>query len=261
MLHIWGDNSLYNKQRKNTKNNNQNGDDDMAEERQNKVGKMNQGKKEEFQCKVNKGRSAVAIHQVGHALVRQLVGNAFSEEVITIARRNEQEYKPNTKKQLLNQIKVLLGAYVAEELFYGDDISVDVLSDIQSAIKYAEGIITASGMSNVISPITIKIMRTKSIGDERMYIFSGDFSKEVDNEIYSLLNEQLVITRRLLDGHKNEIATLAKFLFENETVTGEEFKAKYESINKKPRKIRCSPKEIKALKAHKIHVKKRGEFK
>ena len=70
-----------------------------------------------------------------------------------------------------------------------------------------------------------------------------------------------MITRRLLDGHKNEIATLAKFLFENETVTGEEFKAKYESINKKPRKIRCSPKEIKALKAHKIHVKKRGEFK
>lgn len=203
-----------------------------------KIGELRRERKEEeFQLDANEGSSAIAIHEVGHALASVLLnpeGEPF-EKVTVIGRgnlggyveHNSQEGFLNTKKKLLNQIKISLGGRVAEEMFYGDDISVGAARDIQQVTWYAENMLMMYGMDESIGPMATKRITGNYLGSKSEYTSSEMYRYEVDKAIRDLLKEQMTSTRALLELHKEMIEKLAKFVFEQETVTGKEFLDKY----------------------------------
>jgi cell division protease FtsH len=204
-----------------------------------KIGEINYTIKEkEFSVQENEGSSAVAIHEVGHALVSILSG--FSPfEKITIISRGEalgyvdqnRQFHPKTKSQFLKQIRICLGGRVAEELFYGENISTGAVTDIQQATKIAENMIALYGMSEVIGPMALKYNYRTYLGDTNEFICSDEFRFEMDKAIRNLLREQMGITRNLLEMYKSEIEKMAKHVFIKETVTGEEFEEEYKKIS------------------------------
>lgn len=206
-----------------------------------RVGEVNRQEKDEtFQVETNKGCSATAIHEVGHALVSILTGFDCFEKISVIPRGHALGYVThnsktvlNTKRQFLDRIKVCLGGRVAEEIFYGDDISTGAVEDIQNATRYAEDMLTLYGMSDRIGPMAAKEYKNNYLGSSRDYTCSDAFRHEIDDEIRRLLSEQMSLTRDMLVKHKELIKALAEYIFREETVTGEKFKKKYESLLKK----------------------------
>jgi cell division protease FtsH len=205
-----------------------------------KVGEINsENREKEFQTQINDGCSSVAIHEVGHALVSVLLEIDPFEKITIISRGDALGYvspssksKLNTKRKFLNQIKVCLGGRVAEELFYGDDISTGAVVDIQQATKYAENMLTLYGMSDLIGPMAVKIDTTNYLESKSVYTCSDTFRYEIDDAIRKLLSEQMSITRNMLERYKDIIEKLAEYIFKEETVTGDDFIKKYKEIIK-----------------------------
>ena len=205
-----------------------------------KIGELNStGKEKEFQSTDNIGCSAVAIHEVGHALVSVLLGLKPFERITIISRGNVLGYvspsnknELRTKKDFLNQIRVCLGGRVAEEVFYQDNISTGAVQDIQQATKLAKNMITLFGMSDTIGMMALQTNEKNYLGEDTKYICSDAFRYEADDAIRKLLAEQLSITRNMLESHKKEIESMAQYVFDEETVTGDDFFKKYQNIIK-----------------------------
>lgn len=193
----------------------------------------------EFSYKENKGCSAVAIHEVGHAMVCLLQDMEPFEKITIMPRGNALGYViPSsnnslwTKKDYINQIRVFMGGRVAEELFYGDDISVGAAQDIQSATKLAEDMVAIYGMSEKIGIMAVKNDSTNFLGSNSRYDCSETFRYDVDLEVRNLLRTQLEIVREELKKQKDIIEKMAEIVYGKETMTGEEFKKEFENINK-----------------------------
>ena len=193
----------------------------------------------EFSFEENKGCSAVAIHEVGHAMVCLLQDMEPFEKITIMPRGNALGYViPSsnnslwTKKDYLNQIRVFMGGRVAEELFYGDDISVGAAQDIQSATKLAEDMVAIYGMSEKIGIMAVKNDSTNFLGSDSRYDCSETFRYDVELEVRNLLRTQLEIVREELKKQKDIIEKMAKKVYDKETMTGEEFKKEFENINK-----------------------------
>lgn len=205
-----------------------------------RIGELVEGRKEaDFQDSENKGSSAVAIHEVGHGLVSILLGLEPFERITIISRGDALGYvSPSrknvlrTKTDYLKQIKVCLGGRIAEEIFYGEDISIGAVQDIQNATKYAEDMVMLFGMSDEIGPMAIKAYRKNYLGNEQSYRCSSEFLCKAEDEVNKILKKQLEETKELLQNQKYMIGRLAKYVFEKETLTGSEFKEEYERIDK-----------------------------
>lgn len=203
-----------------------------------RIGELVEGSKEDvFQDSKNTGSSAVAIHEVGHALVSILLGMEPFEKITIISRGDALGYVApsrkntlRTKNDFLKKIKVCLGGRIAEEIFYGDDISMGAVQDIQNATTYAEDMVMLYGMSEEIGPMAIKEYRNNYLGNKNAYRCSEEFVSKAEEEINRILKTQLIETRGILKSQKNIISKLAKYVFEQETLTGAEFKKEYERI-------------------------------
>ena len=203
-----------------------------------RVGELSaKGKEDKFQTEENDGSSAVAIHEVGHALVSVLQGVEPFDKVTVISRGDALGYvshnvdtKINTKRKILSHIKICLGGRIAEEMFYGDDISIGAVSDICQATSLAEDMVTMYGMSEDIGPMAIKRNNYGYLGDSSTYTCSDGYRANIEEEVNKILRDQMKLTRELLKDKKELIATLAEYIFDNEVVTGQEFVEKYKEL-------------------------------
>lgn len=204
---------------------------------------------DEFSVEENKGCSAVAIHEVGHAMVCLLQGMEPFEKITILPRGNALGYvTPSsnnslwTKQDYLNQIRALMGGRVAEELFYGeDDISVGAAQDIQSATKLAENMVAIFGMSEKIGVMSVKNDTSNFLGSVSKYECSESFRYDVEIEVRNLLRTQLEIVREELKKQKDIIKEMAEVVYGVETMSGDEFKEKY---NEKRKEIEESSKKL-----------------
>lgn len=202
------------------------------------IGELNYlGKEPQFQVDKNEGCSAVAIHEVGHAMVSIRSGLEPFESITIISRGDTLGYvSPNseanlrTKKDFINQIRVCLGGRVAEEMFYGDNISTGAVQDIQQATRYARDMITLFGMSDVMGMMALQTNEKSYLGENSSYSCSDSFRYEVDDAIRKLLSEQMSITRNMLENQKEQIREMAEYIFDKETATGKDFCDKYKEI-------------------------------
>ncbi len=202
-----------------------------------------------FSVEENKGCSAVAIHEVGHAMVCLLQGMEPFEKITILPRGNALGYvTPSsnnslwTKQDYLNQIRALMGGRVAEELFYGeDDISVGAAQDIQSATKLAENMVAIFGMSEKIGVMSVKSDTSNFLGSVSKFECSESFRYDVEIEVRNLLRTQLEIVREELKKQKDIIKEMAETVYGVETMSGDDFKKEY---NKKRKEIEESSKEL-----------------
>lgn len=202
-----------------------------------------------FSVEENKGCSAVAIHEVGHAMVCLLQGMEPFEKITILPRGNALGYvTPSsnnslwTKQDYLNQIRALMGGRVAEELFYGeDDISVGAAQDIQSATKLAENMVAIFGMSEKIGVMSVKNDTSNFLGSVSKYECSESFRYDVEIEVRNLLRTQLEIVREELKKQKDIIKEMAEAVYGVETMSGDDFKKKY---NEKRKEIEESSKKL-----------------
>lgn len=205
------------------------------------LGEVNSTKREaEFNIKENNGKaSSTAIHEVGHALIAILNGEKPFEKITVVPRGNYLGYvRPNldekvmTKRQFLNSIRCSLGGRVAEELFYGEDISVGASQDIQDATWRAKNMVSLFGMSDEIGPMALMESNRSYIdGYSEKYTCSEAFREKLDQEVLRIIKEQLEETRRLLLPRKQLIEELSRAVFEHETMSGEEFMELYKRLS------------------------------
>lgn len=202
-----------------------------------------------FSVEENKGCSAVAIHEVGHAMVCLLQGMEPFEKITILPRGNALGYVTQssnnslwTKQDYLNQIRALMGGRVAEELFYGeDDISVGAAQDIQSATKLAENMVAIFGMSEKIGVMSVKSDASNFLGSVSKFECSESFRYDVEIEVRNLLRTQLEIVREELKKQKDIIKEMAETVYGVETMSGDDFKKEY---NNKRKEIEESSKEL-----------------
>ena len=205
-----------------------------------RIGERKQKEKpEKFSVGENQGCSATAIHEVGHAVMSLLQKMEPFEKITILPRGNALGYvtpstnnRLYTKKDFLNNIRVYMGGRVAEELFYGEDISTGAAQDIQMATELAESMVAKFGMSDVIGMMAVKKDKGNYLGESSEYTCSDAFRYDVENEVRNLLAKQMEIVRIELGRMKDLIQELAKEVFEKETMTGDEFKKLYDEKKK-----------------------------
>lgn len=200
------------------------------------IGSPNPAKKESkfLVDKNNSSCSAVSIHEVGHALVGILCDCEPFEKITTLPRGNalgyvvESRTVPLTKKDYENRIRVAMGGRISEELIYGEEnISAGAVEDIKMATNFARRMVEELGFVDEFKFMAITESHSRHLGVNG-YNCSESFREQSDTAVNELLKRLYQETRRMLADKKTLIITLAKEVFNKETMTGEEFKKFYE---------------------------------
>ncbi len=195
-----------------------------------------------FDPQKNEGESATAIHEVGHALVSIL---EYPEErpfvEITIMPRGDAlgYVKPDssnnhaqTKEKLLKDVRVSLGGRIAEEIFYGrDNVSAGAISDIRKATLIVQRMVEEYGMSDVVGPMAIVATEHTYLGGHRNYICTDEMRTIAEKEEQRILKEQYQITLKMLQEKKKMIEDMARKVFDEKTMSGDEFTEYYKNHN------------------------------
>lgn len=205
------------------------------------IGEARPIKEEEFSVSENnQSRSAVCIHEVGHALVRILCKCRPFEKITSLPRGNTLGYvtmsrdRTLTKKDYENMIRSAMGGRIAEEIVYGkDNISPGAVSDIRKATSYARFMVEKVGFSDEFKFMSFTETTAGHLGQSR-YSCSEAFREQSDQAVSKLLKRLYRETGEMLAGHKDLMIALAEEVFKRD-MTGEEFTALYH----KKRSIFC----------------------
>ncbi len=180
-------------------------------------------------------KKIVAYHEVGHALVAALQSASAPVQKITIIPRTsgalgytmqvEQNDKVLMNKQELeNKIATLTGGRAAEELIF-NEITTGASNDIEQATKLARAMITRFGMSDEFDMVALETVNNQYLGGDTSLACSSDTANEIDKKVVELVKRQHEKAFNLLRDNKNKLDEIAKYLYEKETITGEEFMA------------------------------------
>ncbi len=180
-------------------------------------------------------KKIVAYHEVGHALVAALQSASAPVQKITIIPRTsgalgytmqvEQNDKVLMNKQELeNKIATLTGGRAAEELIF-NEITTGASNDIEQATKLARAMITRFGMSDEFDMVALETVNNQYLGGDTSLACSSDTANEIDKKVVELVKRQHEKAFNLLKDNKNKLDEIAKYLYEKETITGEEFMA------------------------------------
>ena len=175
----------------------------------------------------------VAYHEIGHALVAAKQTNSAPVQKITIIPRTsgalgytmqvEQGDKYLlTKEELENKIATFTGGRVAEELKFGS-ITTGASNDIEQATKLARAMITRYGMSDDFDMVAMETVNNQYLGGDTSLACSADTQAEIDRQVVALIKKQHDKAIKILTDNRDKLDELAKFLYEKETITGEEF--------------------------------------
>ena len=179
-----------------------------------------------------KEKLIVSYHEVGHALVAALQTNSAPVQKITIIPRtsgalgftmqvDEGEKYLMTKEELENKIATFTGGRVAEELVFGD-VTTGASNDIEQATKLARSIITRYGMSE-FGMVAMESLNNVYLGGDTSMSCSQETAAKIDDLVVALVQKQYEKAKNLLNSHMDKLHEISKFLYEHETITGEEF--------------------------------------
>ena len=179
-----------------------------------------------------KEKLIVSYHEVGHALVAALQTNSAPVQKITIIPRtsgalgftmqvDEGEKYLMTKEELENKIATFTGGRVAEELVFGD-VTTGASNDIEQATKLARAIITRYGMSE-FGMVAMESLNNVYLGGDTSMSCSQETAAKIDDLVVALVQKQYEKAKNLLNSHMDKLHEISKFLYEHETITGDEF--------------------------------------
>ncbi len=180
-----------------------------------------------------KEKLIVSYHEIGHALVAAKQTESAPVHKITIIPRtsgalgytmqvDEDEHYLMSKEELENKIATLTGGRAAEELIF-HSITTGASNDIDQATKLARGMITRFGMSDEIDMVAMETVSNQYLGGDTSLACSFETQTEIDKKVVELVKRQHEKAARILQDNIMKLHELAKFLYENETITGEQF--------------------------------------
>lgn len=181
----------------------------------------------------SKERLIVSYHEIGHALVAALQTNSAPVTKITIIPRTsgalgytmqveEQERNLLSKEELENKIATLTGGRVAEDLVF-HSITTGASNDIEQATKLARGMITRYGMSDKFGMVALETVTGQYMGGDTSLACAGETAADIDEMVIELVKQEYNKAEKLLSDNMDKLHELAKYLYEKETITGEEF--------------------------------------
>ena len=181
----------------------------------------------------DKEKATVAYHEIGHALVAALQSHSAPVQKITIIPRTsgalgytlqveEHDKYLYTKEDLLNKICTYTAGRAAEEVEFGV-ITTGASNDIEQATKIARSLITQYGMDEQFGMVQLSQRNSRYLGDESTSTCSEKTLEEIDKRVVALVQEQHDKAVALLRENKDKLNELAQFLYEKETITGEQF--------------------------------------
>nr|WP_314982659.1 ATP-dependent zinc metalloprotease FtsH [uncultured Stomatobaculum sp.] len=181
----------------------------------------------------DKEKATVAYHEIGHALVAALQSHSAPVQKITIIPRTsgalgytlqveEHDKYLYSKEDLLNKICTYTAGRAAEEVEFGV-ITTGASNDIEQATKIARALITQYGMDPQFGMVQLSQRNSRYLGDESTSTCSEKTLEEIDKRVVALVQEQHDKAVALLRENKDKLNELAQFLYEKETITGEQF--------------------------------------
>ena len=175
----------------------------------------------------------VSYHEIGHALVAALQSHSAPVQKITIIPRTSGALGYTmqvdtgdkyllTKDELENKIATYTGGRAAEEVAFGTR-TTGASNDIEQATKLARAMIARYGMSDDFDMVTMESVNNQYLGGDTSPACSPDTQKEIDRRVVELVKAQHAKARKLLEDNRAKLDELAKFLYDKETMTGQEF--------------------------------------
>ena len=183
----------------------------------------------------DKEKCIVAYHEIGHALVAALQNHSAPVQKITIIPRTsgalgytmqveEGNHYLMTKEELENKIATLTGGRAAEEVVFGS-ITTGASNDIEQATKLARAMLTRYGMSKEFDMVALETVNNQYLGGDTSLACSAQTQREIDQRVVDLVKTQHEKAVKILTDNRAKLDELAKYLYEKETITGDEFMA------------------------------------
>ena len=180
-----------------------------------------------------KEKLIVSYHEIGHALVAAMQTNSAPVTKITIIPRtsgalgytmqvDEDNHYLMTKEEMENKIATLTGGRAAEEVEFGT-ITTGASNDIEQATKLARAMITRYGMSEDFDMVAMETVNNQYLGGDTSLACSADTQSTIDRKVVELVRRQHEKAKQILTENKAKMDELAKHLYEQETITGDEF--------------------------------------
>ena len=181
----------------------------------------------------DKEKCIVSCHEIGHALVAALASHSAPVQKITIIPRTSgalgytmqveqgNHYLMN-KEEMLDQIATLTGGRASEEVVFGTSTN-GASNDIEKATRLARAMITRYGMSDEFGMVAMENVTNQYLGGDTTLACSPETQARIDKAVSDLIKTQHEKARRLLEEHRKKLDELAKYLYEKETITGEQF--------------------------------------
>ena len=178
-------------------------------------------------------KKVVSYHEIGHALVAALQTHSAPVQKITIIPRTSgalgytmqvdtgDKYLM-TKQEIENKIATFTGGRAAEEVVFGE-ITTGASNDIEQATKLARAMITRYGMSDEFDMVALETVNNQYLGGDASLACSAETQRRIDDKVVELVRTQLEKAVRILKENRSKLDELAQFLYEKETITGEEF--------------------------------------
>lgn len=178
-------------------------------------------------------KKVVAYHEIGHALVAAMQSHSAPVQKITIIPRtsgalgytmqvDQGDKYLLTKQELENKIATFTGGRAAEELVFGE-VTTGASNDIEQATKLARAMITRYGMSDDFDMVAFETVSNQYLGGDASLACSADTQNEIDRKVVELVKRQHEKASKILADNRAKLDELAKYLYEKETITGEEF--------------------------------------
>ena len=181
----------------------------------------------------NKEKCIVSYHEVGHALVAALQTNSAPVQKITIVPRTsgalgftmqveDGDHTLMTKEEILNKIATLTGGRAAEELIF-HSITTGASNDIEQATKLARALVTRYGMTEDFDMVALETVNNAYLGGDANLACSEQTAAQVDAKVVEIVQAEHKKAYQLLADNKRKLDEIAQYLYEKETISGEEF--------------------------------------
>ena len=178
-------------------------------------------------------KKIVAYHEIGHALVAAKQTNSAPVQKITIIPRTsgalgytlqveDNDHYLMNKQELENKIATFTGGRAAEELVFGS-ITTGAANDIEQATKLARAMITRYGMSEDFDMVAMETVTNQYLGGDTSLACSAETQSKIDAQVVELVRKQHEKALAILKDNRGKLDELASYLYEHETITGEEF--------------------------------------
>ncbi len=175
----------------------------------------------------------VSYHEIGHALVAALQSHSAPVQKITIVPRtsgalgytmqvDEGNHYLMTKEELENKIATCTGGRAAEEVVF-QSVTTGASNDIEQATKLARAMITQYGMSDEFGMVALETVNNQYLGGDASLACSAQMQAKIDDRVIALVKQQHEKATKILEDNRQKLDELAKYLYEQETITGEEF--------------------------------------